>query len=98
MALQIEWTPNALQDYEQVINYLLKAWSINAAIDFVNKLEEKIYYISLFPNVGIGSVKEPSIRSILITKHNRVYYQVHLTKILILDIFDTRQDPKKIKY
>ena len=36
MALQIKWTPNAVQDYEQVINYLLKEWSINTAIEFVN--------------------------------------------------------------
>ena len=98
MALQIEWTPNALQDYEQVINYLLKEWSINTALDFVNRIEERVYNLSLFPNIGVASVKEPSIRSILITKHNRLYYHVISNKIIILDIFDTRQDPQKNKY
>ena len=98
MALQIEWAPNALEDYEQVVNYLLKEWSIKAATDFINRIEERIYNLSMLPNLGIASVKEPSIRSILITKHNRLYYQVYLSKIVMLDIFDTRQDPQKNKY
>lgn len=98
MALQIEWTPNALQDYEQIVNYLLKEWSMKIAIDFVNHLEERVYNLILFPNLGIASTKEPSIRSILITKHNRLFYQLHSTKIVILDIFDTRQDPRRNKY
>ncbi|MCW3108889.1 MAG: hypothetical protein JWQ09_3395 [Segetibacter sp.] len=98
MALQIEWTPNALQDYEQVVNYLIKKWSINTAMDFVNRVEARVYNLSTFPNLGIASIKEPSIRSILITKHNRLYYQVHSTKIVILNIFDTRQNPQKNKH
>lgn len=98
MALQIEWTSNALQDYEQIINYLLKEWSVNAASDFVKRAEERIHILSLLPNVGIASVKYPSIRSILITKHNRLYYELTSEKIVILDIFDTRQDPQKNKY
>jgi plasmid stabilization system protein ParE len=98
MALQIEWTPNALQDYEQFVNYLLKEWPINNATEFISLVEERVYNLSLFPNIGIASIKKPSIRSILITKHNRLFYHVHLTKIIILDIFDTRQDPQKNKH
>lgn len=98
MALQIEWTPNALQDYELVVNYLLKEWATNVANDFISGLEERVYNLSLFPNIGIASSKEPSIRSILITKHNKLFYQVHSTKIVILNIFDTRKDPQKNKY
>jgi plasmid stabilization system protein ParE len=98
MALQIEWTPNALQDYEQVVNYLLKEWSIKAAADFINKVEGRLYNLSELPNVGIASFKNPSIRSILITKHNRLYYQTKSGKLIILDIFDTRQNPQKNKY
>ena len=98
MALQIEWTPNALQDYEQVVNYLLKEWSIKAAADFIQKVEDRVYNLSMVPNVGIASIKDPPIRSVLITKHNRLYYQTKSGKIIILDIFDTRQNPQKNKY
>lgn len=98
MALQIEWTQNALQDYEQVVNYLLKEWSIKAAADFINKVEKRIYNLSLLLNLGIASIKYPYIRSILITKHNRIYYQTKTGKLVVLDIFDTRQNPQKNKY
>ena len=70
MAFQIEWTQNALQDYEQVINYLLKEWSIKAAVDFINKVEDRVFNLSLLPNVGIASITDPSVRSVIITKHN----------------------------
>ncbi len=56
MALQIEWTKNAFQDYEQVVNYLLKEWSTKAAADFINKVEDRVYNLSLLPNVGIASI------------------------------------------
>ena len=61
-------------------------------------MEERVYNLSLLPNLGIASIKEPSIRSILITKHNRLYYQAYSDKIVILDIFDRRQDTQKNKY
>lgn len=48
MALQIEWTKNALADYEQVIDYLLKAWSVKVAADFIDNVEQ-INSLSKFP-------------------------------------------------
>ena len=98
MALEIEWTANALEDYRQVVDYLLKDWSIKVAIDFIDNLEKRIHNLSSFPNIGIASIKNSSIRSIVITKHNKLYYRVLPDKIEILDIFDTRQNPSKNIY
>jgi plasmid stabilization system protein ParE len=98
MALKIEWTANALEDYRQVVDYLLKEWPLKVAADFVNNLENRIHNLSSFPNIGIASLKDPSIRSIVITKHNKLYYRTSPDKIQILDIFDTRQSPGKNKY
>jgi len=33
MALKIEWTANALEDYRQVVDYLLKEWPFNVVAD-----------------------------------------------------------------
>ena len=98
MALKIEWTANALEDYQQVVDYLLKEWPLNIAADFVDNLEKRVHNLTSFPNIGIASLKDPSIRSIVITKHNKLYYRTSPDKIEILDIFDTRQSPDKNKY
>jgi plasmid stabilization system protein ParE len=98
MALQIRWTENALEDYRHVVEYLIQEWSVGIAKDFVEIVEKRIDTLSVFPNIGIPSIKEPGIRSIILTKHNRLYYRVSTKFIEILDIFDTRQDPAKNKY
>jgi plasmid stabilization system protein ParE len=60
MALQIEWTLHALEDYSQIVDYLVKEWSLKVAADFINNLEERVQNLSSFPNIGIASVKDPS--------------------------------------
>lgn len=62
-------------------DYLLKEWSLKVADDFINNLEERVQNLSLFPHIGIASVKDPSIRSIVVTKHNKLYYRTWPEKI-----------------
>jgi plasmid stabilization system protein ParE len=98
MALQIKWTENALEDYRLVVEYLLKEWSVDIAAKFVDIVEKRLDTLSAFPLIGIKSEKEDTVRSVVITKHNKLYYQVSDKSIVILNIFDTRQHPQKNKY
>jgi plasmid stabilization system protein ParE len=95
MALQIKWTVSALSDYEQIIIYLAQEWSEAIAQKFIDIVRERLETLSHFPYLGIASEKVPFIRSILLTKHNRLYYRIQNTSIEILGIFDIRQDPEK---
>ena len=95
MAYKIRWTAIALEDYERVINYLIKMWSVNVAIDFESIVNKKLANLSGQPFMGIASQKKPLVRSILLTKHNRLYYRITNDTIELLNIFDTRQNPKK---
>ncbi len=98
MALQVKWTENALEDYRLVVDYLLKVWSVDIAARFINIIESRLETLSVFPKIGIASLKEDRVRSIVVTKHNKLYYRVSEDCIEVLNIFDTRQDPKKNKY
>jgi plasmid stabilization system protein ParE len=98
MALQIIWTINALEDYKKVVDYLSKEWSLSTAEEFIQTVERRTENLTNFPNLGRASTKEPSIRSIILTKHNKLYYRVSGDAIEILNIFDTRQDSPKNKF
>lgn len=98
MALQIKWTQNALEDYEAVIDYLLTEWTVDVAAKFIDLVESRLDTLIFFPNIGITSTKENSVRSIVLTKHNKLYYRITSNCIEILNIFDTRQNPTKNKY
>ena len=92
MAYQISWTDIALQDYKRVTDYLLSEWSIEVAREFENIVNQKLINLSRHPFTGIKSEKNPLIRSILFTKHNRLYYRVRDNNIELLSIIDTRKD------
>lgn len=98
MAHKIVWSNIALEDYWRIVDYLLTNWSSSVAINFENIVNKKLGNLALQPFTGIPSEKYPSIRSILLTEHNRLFYRVRSETIELLNIFDTRQDPKKSRF
>lgn len=95
MALQVIWSFNAEEDYKKVIEYLRDEWSVTVAMNFIEKAESRLESLAIHPLLGIVSEKDKNIRSIVITKHNKLYYQINSNTIEVLNIFDTRQSPDK---
>jgi addiction module RelE/StbE family toxin len=98
MAYKIEWTENAKQDLKKVIEYLVEEWSVDVAEKFVDKLDSMLELLADSPFIGTASNKKKGVRQILITRHNRLFYRLIDDKIILLDFFDTRQDPSKSIY
>ena len=98
MALPVKWTEYAIEDFENVISYLLREWGYKVAEEFAENTHSRIERISIYPEIGIESHKEPFVRSIVLSKQNKLYYRITIQSIEILNIFDTRQNPEKNKY
>lgn len=97
MALQVIWSFNAEEDYKKVIEYLRDEWSVTVAMNFIEKTERRLESLTVHPLLGIASEKDKNIRSVVLTKHNKLYYQITENTIEVLNIFDTRQSPDKNK-
>ena len=95
---KIIWTKNAKEDFKQVVEYLHNEWSERIALNFVGSFYAKIELIDRLPQIGIKVESHESVSRILITKHNILYYTVNEKEIILLDLFDTRQDPTKAKF
>lgn len=95
MAYKIEWTENAKQDLFKIIEYLVEEWSVEVAENFVDKLDSILELLANSPFIGTASNKKKGVRQILVTRHNRLFYRIIDDKIVLLDFFDTRQDPSK---
>ena len=98
MALQIIWSQNSIYDFERIINYLKNNWPERIAMDFEYKLYSKVELLANQPLIGKTSSSFNTIKSILITKHNRLYYQLTDLGLEVLNILDTRQNPDKNIY
>jgi plasmid stabilization system protein ParE len=92
---KVIYSPKFWPRLNDILLYLTNKWSAKIADDFLDIFEDKIALLIKNPKTGRKSLKNSTIRSIPITKHNRLYYQVKDNLILIITIFDTRQDPSK---
>ncbi len=82
MAYQVIWTEYAKEDYKQILLYLREEWSVPIALKFIETTEERIERIAVFPFLGVASEKDQSIRSVVLTKHNKLYYQFLESKFI----------------
>jgi plasmid stabilization system protein ParE len=97
MAYQIIITKKFEKSAVKTSHWLEKEWSLKSAIDFDEKLKKIITELSINPNIGRIS-KKKNIRSFRVTKHNRIYYKIFKNQIIILDLFESKQNPKRNKF
>jgi plasmid stabilization system protein ParE len=95
---KIIWSSEALNNLSDIINYLCDNWNEKVATRFLDKLDKKLSLLSNQPSIGHISEKDPIIRSVLLSKHNRLYYSIYNNTIELLHILDTRQNPIKNPY
>ena len=82
----------------KLLAYLEQEWSKQSAANFLKKIDYRIGQLSGQPFTGVPSEKIKDVRAVLITRHNRLYYKVKGKKVIILNMYDTRMNPKRKKY
>ncbi|MFO7790116.1 MAG: type II toxin-antitoxin system RelE/ParE family toxin [Bacteroidales bacterium] len=98
MPEKIIWSPLAEEDLGNILEYLSKNWNQKVIIQFLNKIEFVMGQISKTPNQFPVINKKLQIRKCVITKQNSLYYRVTMKQIEVLRLYDTRQDPEKLRF
>ena len=98
MAYKIRYNKTYLKELKVIAGWLEKKWSKKTADDFVKEVYNKIHNLSITPFAGTITQKSPDIRKLVITKHNKVYYRVKGNTITVLNLFETKLNPKRNKY
>ena len=76
MAYKIIYKKRFLNKLLKLLDYLKDEWGENVINSFIDKLQKRLRTLSVQPNIGISSAAIKSVRSILITKHNRLFYRI----------------------
>jgi addiction module RelE/StbE family toxin len=95
--LKIRWTEEATKNLESIIIYLETNWTTKELKRFFQKLEKQLLLISIFPEAYPLSQKKKRIHRCVLTKNLTIYYTVKDDSLVLLALFDTRQDPVKLK-
>lgn len=91
--MEIRFAKAATFDLNIILEYLTNEWGEKAAIKFKSKLEHLLNLISSNPYLGVLENSRNRIYSILLIKNIRVYYRIRDEKLIVLALFDVRQNP-----
>lgn len=88
-------TLRAQREFHSIKRYVESEWGEIASRTFERKANELFDIMEQYPRIGKSVDEGLSIRGVQLTHHIRVYYRIHDQEIIVLTLFDVRQDPTK---
>ncbi len=82
---------------EKIFSYIENEFGLLIAQKFAEEIDKKLTRLQQTPLIGKSSVFIINTRSIIAGKHNRIHYRIEPGKIIILNMYDMRINPKKNK-
>lgn len=98
MALEVLWSKRADKKFDRILEYLLLELGERITKSFVNKVYEFLDILAEFPEIGTLENKEKGIRGFTIVEQINIFYKIDDSKIILLNFFDNRQNPKKKRF
>ncbi len=92
----LEFSLRSLSEIDLISEYIEIKWSIKSKDKFLEKLKKNIVLIKSNPNLFPASSYE-NLHKCVVSKQTTIFYVFDDKKIYIVSVFDTRQNPKKIK-
>jgi hypothetical protein len=94
---KIIWTHEAYKNLQNIVSYLEKFWTSTEIRKFAKLLDKQLILIKKNPALYPYSNKSKQIHKSVLTKHTTLYYKVIGSEIYLISLFDTRQNPEKLK-
>ena len=95
--MRVVLSPTAKGKLEELLSYLKQEWSEKVKQEFIEKLDTKISQVSQYPRSCPESKSLKNLYKCVVTKQTTFYYRISKEEIEIITLFDTRQNPNKLK-
>ena len=82
---------------EKLLKYLELEWPHKVKTNYINKLDKTLEHISQYPESAQKSDLVKGLHRVVVTKQTTVYYKFDSKSIMVVTIFDTRMNPKRLK-
>ena len=90
-------TPHAEREILNIFEYLESKWNEKVKKDYSNKLFKVVQIVAKNPDLFPTSERNRKLRKCVITKQSSLFYHYNEKHIVVVSVFDTRQNPTKIK-
>lgn len=95
MIYPVTWSPEASDEYAELLKYIEEKWGIDSALNLLNDTDRIVDLLSSFPNMYPSS-KKRGIRIAVINKHTSLIYRTKNNKIELLHFWDNRRNPESL--
>ncbi len=93
---KLQFSIKSLKEILAISEYIEYKWSLKSKDKFLELLKKNIDLIELNPNLFQIS-DYYNLNKCVVSKQTTIYYKFNDKKIYIVSVFDTRQNPTKIK-
>ena len=97
MAYKLFWTDEAIENLDDILNYLQQNWSQREINIFKRKLKKHIELISKFPLMFPVSNYNSRLRKAVLTKQTTVFFEIKDGMIYIAYLFVNKRNINRIK-
>jgi plasmid stabilization system protein ParE len=100
MAIEVDWSDEAIEIFQKNITYLEKEWSEKEVSRFIQQIENIIIRLKKFPQSYPQGYKNKKYRKARLNKYIALFYsyQKSNNKIVLISFWNVKQDPGKLKY
>ena len=94
--MKVIWTPKAVAGWQEVADYILNTFGVDAMIEFESRTYESEANIALMPNIGTiewnDTIENRVYRYVTIHRRSKMLYYVENNEIYIADFWDVRKN------
>lgn len=95
---KIRYSPAALDDLQEIYNYISSNWGENVAKRALKKMTTDIRSLEQFPLLGVAlgeTVNIPTDYRYLFSEKNYIFYRLEMDKIKIVRVLNEHQEYMK---
>jgi plasmid stabilization system protein ParE len=97
MDYKIFWTNEAINNLEEILNYLINNWSQKEVVNFKSKLSKQLDLILSNPKMFPISKHNPRLRKAVLSRQTTIFYEIKDNIIYLVYIFISKKNIDLIK-
>lgn len=94
---KIFWTHEAINNLEDILDYLRTRWTYREIENFKKRLSKQINLIEQNPKLFPVSQFNPRLRKAVLSKQTTIFYEISGYTIYLVYLFNNKQDIEKVK-
>lgn len=98
--MTIEWSEGAYQDYDEILEYLVREFGMRVAREFQKKLDERVGMLSNNPLAGHSEYYNPQTKieyRSFSCRQYQIVYALMDDRLIIVTLWNNRRNPAMLR-